>query len=183
MHGHALDAFVFLVFCGLLRPLEGRIRALVRRPPPAHAGVEPPRDASPDPSTALPTSLNSIELALIAEYNLEMARANEAVADDATKRLETRRRASKVATAWRRRAQLFQLQAWRQSAQPILPGEQSIRAPGRVYTGPERRWRMRRTQTRRTGSASVCAGHGPGDRRAGAERRRRDRRHPELAPR
>ena len=56
-------------------------------------------------------SLNSIELGLIAELNLEMARANEAVAEDATELPETRRVASEAANAWRERARLFQLQA------------------------------------------------------------------------
>ena len=164
--------------CGFLRPLHRQARALVCTSRSSYAGVEPPRDASPDPPAAPPAGLNSIELALIAEYNLEMARANEAVADDATKRLETRRRASDAATAWRHRAQLFQVEAMRQSAQPILPGE-----PARAYAGPERRRQMRRSQTRRADPASGRAGRGRGDRRAGPERRTRDRRRPELAPR
>ena len=77
--------------------------------------------------------LNAIELALIAEHSLEMARANEAVADDPTKRLETRRRASEVAAAWRHRAEVLQTQALRQSAHPIVPGEAPVRALGRAY--------------------------------------------------
>jgi hypothetical protein len=181
MHGYALAAFALLIFGGVLRPLESRAGAFIRRSRPGHASVKPPRDAPPASATAPPMSLNSIELALIAEYSLEMARANEAVAEDATKQLETRRQASEVATAWRRRAQLFQTQASCQSAQPIIPGEQSIHAPGRSYTGPERRQKMRRTQTRRTESA--YGGRSRHDRRAQVERRRRDRRRPEPAPR
>jgi len=183
MHGHALEAFVFLICCGALEPLLWRARALVRRSALGHAAAEPPHDAPPDPSIPVSMNLNSIELALIAEYNLEMARANQAVADDASKQLDTRRRASEVATAWRRRAELFQLHASRRSGHPILPGKESSRARGGAYAGPERRRGMRRTQTRRTGSALVAAARGVDDRRAGAERRRSDRRHPEPAPR
>jgi hypothetical protein len=193
MHGYAIAAFTLLIFGGVLRPPESRARAFVsylleervaiRRFRQGHAGVEPRRDAPPAPAAAPPMSLNPIELALIAEYSLEMARANEAVAEDATVQLETRRRASEVATAWRRRAQLFQMQARCQSAQPIIPGEQSIHVPGRAYTGPERRQKMRRTQTRRTEWPLASPGRSGHDRRAQVERRRRDRRRPEPAPR
>ncbi|HUJ34699.1 MAG TPA: hypothetical protein VLW51_05775 [Solirubrobacteraceae bacterium] len=126
-------------------------------------------------------SLNAIELALIAEHSLEMARANEAVANDAATGLETRRRASEVAAAWRRRAESFKLQAQRRCAHPIVPGEQPL-SHVRAYAGPERRQRMRRTQTRRTDPAWAAADEDR-DRRAGPERRRHDRRRPELAPR
>ena len=73
--GHALATFAFVLFCGLLRPLEWRARRLLRAARWAPTAVERPSDASPDPASALPTSLNAIELALIAEYSLEMARA------------------------------------------------------------------------------------------------------------
>ena len=122
-------------------------------------------------------SLNAIELALIAEHSLEMARANQAVADDATTRLKTRREAAQVAAGWRKRAELFQTEARRRSASPIVPGVHPIRP----YPGPERRTRMRRTHTRRTDEAP--AGDGLGERRDAPERRRRDRRGLEPVPR
>jgi hypothetical protein len=122
-------------------------------------------------------SLNAIELALIAEHSLEMARANQAVADDGATRLETRREAARVAAAWRQRAELFQIEARRRSAYPIHPCVQPIRP----YAGPERRRRMRRTHTRRTDPA--YAGNDRGDRRAGPERRWRERRCPQPVPR
>lgn len=183
MHGHALATFAFLMFCGLLRPLQWRAHGLMRPARWAPTAAEAPPDASPDPASALPMRLNAIELALIAEHSLEMARANEAVADDPTKRLETRRSASEVAAAWRHRADVLQTQALRQTAHPIVPGEGPVRALGRAYTGPERRQGMRRRQMRRTDPASVATGRGRGDRRAGTERRRRERRCRQLAPR
>jgi hypothetical protein len=122
-------------------------------------------------------ALNAIELALIAEHSLEMARANQAVADDAAVQLETRLEAARLAAGWRQRAELFQIEARRRSAYPIVPCVQPIRP----YAGPERRTRMRRTQTRRTDPAS--AGQDRGDRRAGPERRWRERRCAEPVPR
>ena len=95
MHGHALAAIILLALSGLLRPLQWRAWGFVssgtiryrRRPaPPA-----PRPNASPDRASM---SLNAIELALIAEHSLEMARGNQAVADDATRRPETRREAA-----------------------------------------------------------------------------------------
>jgi hypothetical protein len=125
-------------------------------------------------------SLNAIELALIAGHSLEMARANQAVADDPTTRLEARRKAAEAAAAWRQRAELFQMEARRQSASPILPGVPPVRANETAY-GSERRKQMRRGHTRRTDSS--WAGDGRGDRRARPERRRRERRRPEPVPR
>ncbi len=125
-------------------------------------------------------SLNAIELALIAGHSLEMARANQAVADDASTRLETRRKAAEVAAAWRRRAELFQMEARRQSGSPIVPGVLPIRANGTAY-GSERRKHMRRRHTRRTDPSWTVDGRG--DRRARPERRRRERRGPLPAPR
>ena len=126
-------------------------------------------------------SLNAIELALIAGHSLEMARANQAVADDATTRLETRRKAAEVAAAWRQRAELFKIEARRQSASPIVPGVPPIRANGTAYSGSERRKQMRRRHTRRTDSS--WTGEGRGDQRARRERRRRERRCPLPVPR
>jgi len=173
MDSHAVAVFALLVFSGLLRPLEPRACMLRRR-----AAVELRPDALPDPAGASPMSLNSIELGLIAELNLEMAQANEAVAQDVTQRPETRRVASEAANTWRERARLFHLQAHRQSAHPIVPGTRSVHPAGLAYTGPERRRQMRRTQTRRTGGPVLDAR----DRRIGSDRRRRDRRRPKTAP-
>jgi hypothetical protein len=122
-------------------------------------------------------SLNSIELGLIAELNLEMARANDAVAEDVTERPETRRVASEAANAWRERARLFQLQAQRQNAHPIGPGSRPVHSPTLAHTGAERRRQMRRMRTRRTARRVLDLR----DRRMGPDRRQRDRRRPELA--
>lgn len=181
MHSHALVACVLLALSGLLEPLECRVRALVCRARWAPVAVEPPSDASPDQASAISMSLNAIELALIAEHSLEMARGNQAVADDATTPPETRQNAADVAAAWRQRAELFLMEARRQSASPIVPAVRPIHASGSAYGGPERRRQMRRTRPRRTDQGAT--GDGRGDRRARPERRRRDRRCPELLPR
>ena len=177
MDGHELAVFVLLVFSGLLGSLEWRPRALMYQARRPRRDGEPSPGGTPDQAVASPVSLNPIELALIAELSLEMARDSEAVANDATKRLETRRSASTDAIAWRERARLFQLEADRLSGHPIVPGVRPIRA----YAGPERRRRMRRTHTRRADPAS--AGHGRDNRRAVPERRQRDRRCPQPVPR
>jgi hypothetical protein len=173
MHGHALVAVILLALSGPLRPLHWRARGFA-----GLARVAPGAEARPNTSPAeTPMSLNAIELALVAEHSLEMARAHQAVADDATSRPEARRKAAEVAAAWRQRAELFQIEARRRSAQPIVPGVRPIRP----IAGPERRSRMRRKHTRRTDRAAPR--HGPRDRRAVPDRRRRDRRGAELVPR
>jgi hypothetical protein len=204
MHGHALAqtivsaggpaslralaaCSVLVVLCGLLRPLEARWTARLsdeesgseaRR---SSVRSDPPADAGADRAGASATGLNSIELALIAELSLEMALAHEAVANDAAQPPEARRVASEVATGWRERARRFQLQAQRQATDPIVPDVRSIHPPAPAYTGPERREKTRRTQTRRGPAASY--GVDRFDRRSGPDRRQRDRRRPELASR
>ena len=173
MDSRAVAVFALLVFSGLLGPLAPSVRTLRRR-----GAVEPRRDELPDPAGASPMSLNSIELGLIAELNLEMAQANEAVAQDITQRPETRRAASEAAYTWRERARLFHLQAQRQSAHPIVPGPRPVHPAGLAYGGPERRRQMRRMQARRTGGPVLDVR----DRRIGSDRRQRDRRGPEPAP-
>jgi hypothetical protein len=173
MGSYAVVVFALLVFSGLLRPLGPKARTLRR-----YAAFQPRRDPSPDPAGATPVSLNSIELGLIAELNLEMAEANEAVAQDVTQRPETRRVASEAANTWRERARLFHMQAQRQGARPIVPGPRPVHQAGLAYTGLERRREVRRTQTRRTGGPVLDAR----DRRIGPDRRGRDRRRPGAAP-
>ncbi len=165
-----------LIFCGLLRPLRrgGGALELMRRPehkpPPSGAGDRP----------AGPTlSLNAIELALIAELNLEQARGHEAVAHNPETCPEKRRAAAEAARQWRARASLFQLQAQRQSTQPIVPAHESThRGLGFVYAGQERRKRSRRTWTRR--AMAVSRGLERRNRHAVGDRRRGDRRRREL---
>ena len=144
-------------------------------------GDRPPSGARPDPSGASLPRLNAIELSLIADLNLEMANDNEALAQDVTQRPETRAHATEAAAAWRERARRFRSEAQRLSAHPILPRDPWT-APDPSYTGPERRRQMRRRQTRRAGFAAAAKRLGPFDRRAGADRRGRDRRRPESAP-
>lgn len=168
--GALMALFSLLVFCGLLRPPRRRTRVT---PQPA------PR---PEQVVSSTTRLNAIELALIAELNLERARAHDEVANDHTQRPATRRSASVEAAAWRERARLFQLQARRESARPVVPD--STGPPATPYIGPERRRQARRTVTRRAAPAE------PGqrdrristDRRAGADRRQGDRRRPGVPP-
>ena len=127
-------------------------------------------------------SLNAIELALIAELNLERARDHDAVANDAARLPEVRQAAAAAATAWRERARLFKLEAGRRSAHSMAPGE-SGPVFDFTYTGPERRRQMRRLQTRRGDAEAVAGGPAARDRRTAPERRRNDRRRPELAAR
>lgn len=183
MDGHALATLALLVFSGLLESLEWRAHALMSQARRPHRDVERPTEDSPDQAMASPVRLNPIELALIAELSLEMARDNEVVANDATKRPEARRSALEDASAWRERARLFQSQAQRLSARPIVPGERSRRVSDWDYYGPERRRRIRRGQSRRTDPVAASAEVGRGERRRSADRRGRDRREPELAPR
>jgi hypothetical protein len=164
-------------------PAERPLHVDPAAPPPRYVVVELPPDppeGSSEPSTV---SLNPIELALIAQLNLEMAHGYDAVAADASQDLEARRAASEVAAGWRERARVFELQAQRKGADPIVPALRSIARPDSAYTGPERRKRMRRTSTRRSGMPVASDGGGQGERRSGPDRRRRDRRGPELAPR
>lgn len=153
--------FALLAFCGLLRPLQRRDR------------LEPPRDARPGNAPAPTVKLNAIELALLAELSLEQARAHEEMVDDPAVQPETRRKAARVATAWRERAKVFQAQARLQAAAPFVPNAHG-------YTGPERRRTMRRREARRTGPGTSTMRQ-RGDRRGLPDRRRDDRRRGELA--
>jgi hypothetical protein len=178
--GGALVACLpIVIFCGLLRPLRRSWGSLA---PTRRAEHKPPPSERGDRLEGSAISLNSIELALIAELNLEQARGHEAVANDPETRPERRRAAAQAASEWRARASLFQLQAQRQSAQPLVPGGDAVhRGLGFVYAGPERRQRTRRTWTRRAAAVPRWRerrnGHAAGDRRRG------DRRRPELARR
>lgn len=179
--GPWLVLFGLLLFSGLLRPLERGFCAL-RYSLARHMQSGPPPSAGRDHAEPSTLSLNAIELALIAEFSLEQACAHEEVAADGNQRPETRRAASTAAAAWRERARVLQLEASRRGGQPMVPGEQSRRAAGPTYTGPERRRRKRRTRTRRSGRV-VLADGADRERRIGGDRRSRDRRRPQLAPR
>ena len=175
-----------LIFSGLLGPFERKARGLAGIQRAVGSSDEPPPKAGREPSAredrpeASAMSLNAIELALIAELNLERARDHDAVANDAARLPEVKRAAATAATAWRERARVFQLEAGRRSGHSMAPGE-SAPVMDFTYTGPERRQQMRRRQTRRY-EAEAASEHRR-DRRAGPERRRGDRRRPELAPR
>jgi hypothetical protein len=196
MHGHAIAHTVLavaggpfvacaplLIFCGLLAPLGRGARPFdeVRRT--AWWRAEPRRRRAGNMwQVDSPLGLNSIELALIAELNLERARAHEEVANDPDTRHETRAAAAQEAREWRARAAVFQMEAQRQSAQPIVPGVQaSDGALEPAYTGPDRRKQARRRQTRRMTAMSWARDRR--DRHAAGDRRRGDRRRLELAPR
>jgi hypothetical protein len=125
-------------------------------------------------------NLNSIEMAVVAEMDLEMARGYEEVARDATQSADTRQAAQDAAAQWRERARLCGLEARRLTAEPLVPGERSASQPDRPYAGPERRKQERRRGERR-GSGSAESGH-PGattfglDRRVNVDGRQGDRR-------
>lgn len=173
-----------LIFSGLLGPLEPRTRRPWKVPAAGRSGHEPPPKDVDDRPEDSPMSLNAIELALIAELNIERARDHDAVANDAARLPEVRLAAEAAATAWRERARMFQIEAARRSRQPMVPppGE-----PAPVmdfsYTGPERRRQMRRRHARRGDEPAASQDRDRRDRRMGSERRRRDRRRPELAAR
>lgn len=170
-----------LIFCGLLRPVqrgvrlveEGRLAGRGSHGPPSRSDATGRRVGSA-------ISLNSIELALIAELNREQARDHDAVANDPRTRPEKRLAAARAASQWRARASVFQVQAQRQSAQPIVPDYQTMDdGLGVVYAGPERRQRTRRTRKRRATAAP--RGLERHNRQAIGNRRRGDRRRSELA--
>jgi hypothetical protein len=119
-------------------------------------------------------SLSAIELAVVAELNLEIARAHDEVAGDATRRVETRQAAGEVATALRERAHSLHLEARRLSAHRMYVP--SMEKPASAYTGPERRRQGRRRRARRRDSVAAFGAPGACDRRAVPERRHRERR-------
>jgi hypothetical protein len=186
-----------LVFSGLMRsslritlpqalsevePTRARRRALVqrlrrlrrsqhgaeRRDRPDSAGRHP----SSEDGAAL--SLTAIELAMLAELNLEIARGHDEVADDGTRRGQTQQAAREVATALRERADAFRLEALRRSADPAY--RPSMANAVSAYIGPDRRRQRRRTQARRRDGATGLGARGGGDRRTVPERRQRERR-------
>ncbi len=120
-------------------------------------------------------SLSPIELALIAELNLEIARAHDKVADAVSASVETRRAALTAATALRERAGAFHREARCISTESIL-NTASRRETASASTGPDRRRQGRRTEARRRESASAVDAVGRGERRATPDRRQRQRR-------
>jgi hypothetical protein len=120
-------------------------------------------------------SLSAIELAVVAELNLEIARAHDELAADASQRVETRRAAHAKATAIRARAELLHLEARLLSTQPMLYAP-SRQEPASAGTWPERRSYERRTQSRRRDGESAAGAPGGRERRTLPDRRQRERR-------
>jgi len=120
--------------------------------------------------------LNSLELALLAEFNLEMAAAYDEVAKDPAAGPETRATARDSANRGRERAQLFQLEAQRLSAHSTAVPEPPGPAQPARYAGPKRRTRERRVRERRRPGPLQPGGLGGSERRVNPNRRRRDRR-------
>lgn len=118
-------------------------------------GADPPRPSSPTISSVHPSS---IELALLANFNLEMADSYDEVAEDPKLRRETRRNASESASCYRARAELLQLEAQRLTAYPPFLAEQPAEPRQTRYTGPERRKRERRSRDRRGSQSSLRVG-------------------------
>jgi hypothetical protein len=125
-------------------------------------------------------SLNSMEIALAAEFDLEMAHAYDEIADDATQSADARRTAQETAALWRERARLCRLEAQRLTAAPMVPDAGSMSESGPAYTGPERRHRERRSGERRVNGLAAPVRLGPAiwgrDRRVNPDRRRGERR-------
>lgn len=118
-------------------------------------GAEPPQPSSPTTSSL---HLTSIEVALLAKFNLEMAESYDEVADDPKLRRETRRNACESASCYRERAELFQLEAQRLSAYPTFRTGQPVEPSHARYAGPERRKRERRSRDRRGSQSSLRVG-------------------------
>lgn len=114
--------------------------------------------------------LSSIELALLAELNLQMAHAYDEAADNGDNSIEARRDARERGSQLRERARRFQDEAQRSSDEAAL-----TTAPGALYAGPERRRGDRRTNERRRYGPPdhLPTGH---DRRINSDRRRAERR-------
>jgi hypothetical protein len=176
--GPIMACFALLIFSGLLRPFARG----APRPAPGPRPAAPLHSSSPDARVALPIALNAVELALLAELSLERAREQDALADDPRQGFETRRAASAAATAWRERARILQREARGRSGQPMLPGFPALGMDS-PYTGPERRRHIRRGQPRRVHPEASSDDPGSHERRTRPDRRRCDRRQPELAPR
>lgn len=92
--------------------------------------------------------LSPLELALIAEFNREMAAAYDQVANDPTAQSATRQVAQESAARRRERAELFQLEARRASTYPAAVAHMATQEE-RPNVGPERRRRERRSGERR----------------------------------
>jgi hypothetical protein len=119
--------------------------------------------------------LSSLELALVADFNLEMAAAYDEVAEDPTVRPKTRAAAREAAIGRRERAQLFQAEAHCLGRQPMsMPEQLTPTRPGH-YAGPERRRQERRIRERRAGWRSPET-FGRPDRRVNPDLRERGRR-------
>ena len=149
---------------------------------PLVAGPVRMEDGSQQAPLAGPWDEEDFQLALLAELSLERAREQDALADDPRQGFETRRAASAAATAWRERAGILQREARGRSGQPMAPGFPALGMDS-PYTGPERRRHIRRGQPRRAHDGASSGDPGSHERRTRPERRRRDRRQPELAPR
>jgi hypothetical protein len=120
--------------------------------------------------------LTSLELALVAKFNSEMAACYDEVAEDAGTRAETRDAARDSASRRRERARLFELEARRLGAYPTEPCEELTQMPPARYAGPERRTDERRVRERRDRRPSSSAPQGRSERRVNRERRRGQRR-------
>jgi hypothetical protein len=149
---------------------------LVKQPRDVPDRRDRPEDGEPPRSeNGAAFGLSAIELAVLAELNLEIARGQDELADDASLRGETRRNAQARATALRERAHSFQLEARALNAQPMLYAP-STHEPAAPRTGPERRSHDRRTGSRRRSGESALGPPGGHERRTMPDRRKRDRR-------
>lgn len=182
------------VFSGLLRgdphigasPLVSAIRAWVGRRrgraegtsltrQPRQATEQRDRRKSVEQPRADRNSLSALELAVVAELNLEMARAQDELANDAGQAADARRLAQVRAMALRERADSLHLEARRLTAQPMLYVP-ALEDPGPRSTAPERRRHDRRTGACRRTTNSAAGPPGGRERRTTPDRRKSERR-------
>ena len=131
--------------------------------------------AAPDRGVAA-LYLNSLELALLAKFNLEMAEAYDEAAEDPELRPETRETVHASAARQRERAQLLESEAQRLGNEPASAIGQTIEEQPVRYAGPERRKRDRRLRERRRTETVPPGGLGHAERRIIPDRRQRERR-------
>jgi hypothetical protein len=120
--------------------------------------------------------LTSVELALLAKFNLEMAEAYDEAAEEPELRPETREAVVGSAVLRRERARLLHSEAQRLGAYAASVTGQPTQERRVRYGGPERRERERRVRERRRPQSLPLGALNHADRRIHPDRRGRERR-------
>lgn len=174
----ALSPAIQVTCSGADRAMDSEKRPVAASTTTSHQHRDPAGGAaghSPAP-TATAMHLNSLELALLAQFNLEMAAAYDEVAEDHKCGLVTRHTARESASRRRQRARMLESEAQRLAAYPTSVPEQTPYEQPMPYAGPERRKGERRRRERRRPVPSSTRSLGIAERRANRDRRRRERR-------